>query len=292
MGTESDKADLELELRSALGRLLSSSTFSRSPKISRLLAYLVEETVAGRSECLKETTIAIEVFDQPVDFNPRSNPIVRVNASRLRNLLRLYYSDAGRLEPLQIQLAPVGYVPEFRRVESIPEIEIEQAKPVSSPAIAAISHDHRASASAAETWAAQNVEAMFRKPAANGTHGRRPLGIVADAAAQGRGNWFRGTLGAPASVALVIVNLVIAILFAALHNSASAGKTTSASGAEGLTIKSVSDAGSFLLLCRREEAGAVKSGPLNKTIAINVHGKIVICEPILQSASMVVSDGH
>ncbi len=296
MGAETDKAANEQELRASLARLLSSSTFSRSPKISRLLSYLVEETINGRADGLKETSIAIEVFDQPADFNPRSNPIVRVNASRLRNLLRLYYSDAGRLEPLQIQLAPVGYIPEFRCMDLAAQFDSDEGNAGSPHAGANAPEISVAGESGVAPSGKMKIDrdavSHLRPWSADAPYQPMQAGFDAQAKSQSRSNWFRGAMGAPASVALVIVNLVIAILFAALHNGAMAGKTDGGKTAEGLTVMSVSEAGSFLLLCRNNEPKAVRAGSIDRTIALSVHGKIVTCEPILQSASMVVSDSQ
>ena len=107
----------EKRIRSALDDILASDTFSRSPKVSRLLGYLVECRLAGDEDGLKEAQIAQNVFNQPDEFNPRANPIVRVNASRLRNLLRLYYSGPGEEDKLRIMLPDVGYRPDFPGVQ-------------------------------------------------------------------------------------------------------------------------------------------------------------------------------
>ncbi|MEI2386377.1 hypothetical protein [Breoghania sp. JC706] len=114
--TERREAGSELDdvsIRATLERILTSDTFSRSPKVSRLLAYLVDRRLAGAEEDLKEASIARHVFSQPDEFNPRSNPIVRVNASRLRNLLRLYYAGPGAGDTQRILLPDVGYRPDF-----------------------------------------------------------------------------------------------------------------------------------------------------------------------------------
>ncbi|MDJ0930172.1 hypothetical protein [Breoghania sp.] len=105
----------EDRIRDALARILASDTFSRSPKISLLLSHLVERRLAGDEEGLKEPQIAQTVFGQPKEFNPRSNPIVRVNASRLRNLLRVYYAGPGQDDDQCILLPDVGYRPDFPR---------------------------------------------------------------------------------------------------------------------------------------------------------------------------------
>jgi len=101
------------ETRAALAALLSIPALARAPKSSRLLTHLVETHLRGAADELTETAIARAVFEQDATFNPRSNPIVRVNASRLRSLLRTHYDGEGARETVQIRLARVGYAPEI-----------------------------------------------------------------------------------------------------------------------------------------------------------------------------------
>lgn len=103
------------EIRAALQRLLSAPALARAPKISRLLAYLVDVHLDATPDALSEPVIADAVFDQSDGFNPRSNPIVRVNASRLRNVLRKHFAGDGAADPVHIHLASVGYTLEIRR---------------------------------------------------------------------------------------------------------------------------------------------------------------------------------
>lgn len=103
------------EIRAALQRLLSAPALARAPKISRLLAYLVDVHLDATPDALSEPVIADAVFDQSEGFNPRSNPIVRVNASRLRNVLRKHFAGDGAADPVHIHLASVGYTLEIRR---------------------------------------------------------------------------------------------------------------------------------------------------------------------------------
>lgn len=116
------------EIRAALQRLLSAPALARAPKISRLLVYLVDVHLDATPDALSEPVIADAVFDQRDGFNPRSNPIVRVNASRLRNVLRKHFAGDGADDPLHIHLASVGYTLEIRRniPPSIEEIESPQ----------------------------------------------------------------------------------------------------------------------------------------------------------------------
>jgi adenylate cyclase len=103
------------EVQEELARILASSAFSRPRRLARLLKYLVEHTLQGETEQLKETVLGVEVFDRGTDFDPRTDPIVRIDARRLRARLAQYYSDEGASDPVIITLETGSYVPLFRR---------------------------------------------------------------------------------------------------------------------------------------------------------------------------------
>src|SRR5215831_10141391 len=81
-------------VRSEVSRILSSPEFQRSERLRRFLAYVVEETLAGRGDKLKEYAIALAVFDRP-SYDPDVDSIVRVEARKLRFRLDLYYETVG-----------------------------------------------------------------------------------------------------------------------------------------------------------------------------------------------------
>jgi hypothetical protein len=87
-------------IRAQLERILSSEVFSRSGRLVRFLRFSVEQALSGNGDSLKEQTIGIEVFDRKSDYDPRIDPIVRVEARRLRSKLRTYYLSGGRGEHL------------------------------------------------------------------------------------------------------------------------------------------------------------------------------------------------
>src|SRR6476660_5268549 len=96
-------------IREQLVRVLHSSPFHQSDRRQRFLEYLVNETLAGRSERLKGYNIALEVFDRPETFDPIVHPLVRIEAARLREKLREYYDADGQSDPIRIDL-PKGTV--------------------------------------------------------------------------------------------------------------------------------------------------------------------------------------
>ena len=65
----------------------------------------------GRSERLKGYNIALEVFDRPETFDPNVDPIVRIEAARIRDKLREYYGAGGQLDPIRIDLPKGTYTP-------------------------------------------------------------------------------------------------------------------------------------------------------------------------------------
>src|SRR5918994_3726782 len=98
-----------------LEKIIGSSLFARAGRMQRLLSFLVLETLEGRSDRLKEYTIAVEVFDRPSDFNPATNPVVRVEVGRLRRLLAQYQLEVGTGDEFVITIPKGSYVSEFHR---------------------------------------------------------------------------------------------------------------------------------------------------------------------------------
>ncbi len=113
-------------IREQLVRIVNSGPFLQSRRRQRFLEYLVDETLAGRGERLKGYNLALEVFDRPESFDPVADPLVRIEAARLREKLREYYDVDGRSDPIRIELPKGSYTPyiEFRQAES-PELRGE-----------------------------------------------------------------------------------------------------------------------------------------------------------------------
>jgi Tol biopolymer transport system component len=96
-----------------LERVLQSEVFRTASRSSKLLRFLVEETVNGRADRLKDYTLGAEALGRGDNFDPRTDPIARVEASRLRSRLELYYATEGASDPVVITLPKGGYVPRF-----------------------------------------------------------------------------------------------------------------------------------------------------------------------------------
>lgn len=100
-------------IRAELDRVLASPVFSQSARLRRFLRYVVECAVNGQSGEIKEYSLALEVFDRPPSFDPRLDPIVRVEGGRVRQKLARYYESLGAGNPLRIELPKGSYAPVF-----------------------------------------------------------------------------------------------------------------------------------------------------------------------------------
>ena len=101
-----------------LDRIVTGPPLASSPSLCRFLRYVVEEALAGRSGSLKEYSLGVVVFERGDEFDPRLDPIVRVQARNLRVRLAQYYDGPGTDDLVVIELPKRTYVPVFRhRIE-------------------------------------------------------------------------------------------------------------------------------------------------------------------------------
>ena len=117
----------EDEVRRQLDRLLASAPFANAGRMSRFLKFVVERTLAGDAERLKEYVIGVEVFDRDTDYDPRVDSIVRVEAARLRSKLAEYYAGEGRGDAVVLGLPKGGYA-------AVIKLEHRPAPPNGAPA--------------------------------------------------------------------------------------------------------------------------------------------------------------
>jgi TolB-like protein len=101
------------EIRAELDRILGADVLAGATRLSRLLRYIVERTISGEGDQLKEYVLGVEVFDRPPSYDPRLDSIVRVEARRLRAKLEEYYLGPGAANPLVISIPRGSYVPVF-----------------------------------------------------------------------------------------------------------------------------------------------------------------------------------
>jgi hypothetical protein len=90
----SENADL---VRQQLDRLVTSQTFAASARSAKLLQFIVEQTIEGNADQLKEYTLGSAPLGRGENFDPRTDPIVRAEVSRLRSRLALYYGTEGQI---------------------------------------------------------------------------------------------------------------------------------------------------------------------------------------------------
>ena len=108
-------------VRDQLARVVNSPGFISSVRLCRFLTHIVNRTIEGDIDSLKEFSIAMEVFDRTSDYDPNIDAIVRVEARRLRSKLKAYYEEGqGRVDPVLIGLRPGSYVPIFRWLDAHP----------------------------------------------------------------------------------------------------------------------------------------------------------------------------
>src|SRR5712691_7293476 len=100
-------------VRAQLDRILASAAFADAQRASSFLRFVVERALEGRTGEIKESVIAVEVLGRSPSFDSKSDPIVRVEAGRLRDRLSSYYEDEGETDRVLISLPKGGYVPEF-----------------------------------------------------------------------------------------------------------------------------------------------------------------------------------
>src|SRR5262249_49313826 len=115
------------EIRAALERVAASEVMRSSPQLTAFLRFVVEAVLEGNRDRIKGYVIAGEGLKRGARFNPQIDPIVRVEATRLRRTLERYYAGAGAEDPVVITLPRGTYVPAFTR-RALPTRGAREAK--------------------------------------------------------------------------------------------------------------------------------------------------------------------
>jgi len=105
-------------IQSQLEKILGSHIFINAERSSRFLRFTVEQAIQGRADQIKEYLVGLEVFDRSQSYDPRTDPIVRVEAGRLRTKLKEYYETEGHDDLVLITYRKGSYVPAFQRREA------------------------------------------------------------------------------------------------------------------------------------------------------------------------------
>jgi hypothetical protein len=110
------------EIRRAIERIAASDVFVRSPQLGAFLRFVAEAVLQGKAGRIKAYTIGIKVLRRDIKFDPQLDPIVRVEATRLRRAIERYYAGPGADDPVIVDLPRGSYVPTFRRREANPRL--------------------------------------------------------------------------------------------------------------------------------------------------------------------------
>jgi adenylate cyclase len=139
-GLPSDSVAVQRQLE----RVLSSGGFRKCPQLVRFLRFAVGQALAGSDGASKETLIGIEIFGRRPDYDPGSDPVVRVEARRLRDKLAQYYRTEGRADPIRIHMPKGGYFPVFevQPVVPAPSAEAPEARSIAVLPFADRSSNH------------------------------------------------------------------------------------------------------------------------------------------------------
>jgi hypothetical protein len=131
------------DLLEQLERLVRSKHFRNSKRYPTFLRFVVEQTLAGKTESLKERTLGVDVFARPSHYDTNEDPIVRVTAGEIRKRIAQYYQEPGHEEELRIDLPLGSYVPHFLpAAHAIPVAEHDHPRDQSDASIApALEHE-------------------------------------------------------------------------------------------------------------------------------------------------------
>jgi adenylate cyclase len=113
MSYDAEETIPPLLIQDALQRVLASRDFVNSERKRRFLKFVVQETLAGHADRIKAYAIALDVFGRGPSFDPAADPVVRIEAGRLRRCLEHYYLGEGAADRIRITIPKGSYVPHF-----------------------------------------------------------------------------------------------------------------------------------------------------------------------------------
>jgi hypothetical protein len=127
---------LEVETaRAQVERIFQSKTFRSSDVLRHLLSYLVDASLSGTADDLKEYTVAVDALGKPSSYDPRQESAVRMQVGRLRQKLTEYYRTEGADDPLVIDLPKGGFKVVFEpRKTPFEQIPLAEPLPEEVPA--------------------------------------------------------------------------------------------------------------------------------------------------------------
>ncbi len=116
-------------IQEQLERLLSNSHFSQSRRFPSFLRFVIDQTLLGQTDLLKERTLGIEIFGREADYDTASDPIVRVTATEIRKRIAQYYQEPGHETELRVSLPSGSYVPQFHWPQTAKDTSQTQTGP-------------------------------------------------------------------------------------------------------------------------------------------------------------------
>ena len=144
-------------------RILQSATFRNAATLQQLFQFLAAKTIAGAPELLKEYTIGVEALGRKHDFDPKIDPIVRVQSHRLRLKLKEYYDLEGSHDPILIQIPRGHYLPTFETV-TISKPDLNRASASEAAVVDTLGSAHSEE---------QKVDSAIREPAISNVYFNR-----------------------------------------------------------------------------------------------------------------------
>jgi hypothetical protein len=126
-GSEAQEA-FATQVQKALSEILKSVPFRASKQSQQLLSFIVDQTLSGHVERLKERIIGAEVFGRAIDYDTNEDPIVRSRAVEVRKRLAQYYVAEGREGSIRIEIIPGSYIPNFLDLGEVPAKEPHHAE--------------------------------------------------------------------------------------------------------------------------------------------------------------------
>ena len=108
-------APAEREVREQVERIVSSATFRPADRLKHFISFVAGQVLQGKGDTLKEYAVGVQVFGRDSSFDPRTDPVVRVQARRLRARLERYYKEEGQNDAILVDLPKGGYAPVFKR---------------------------------------------------------------------------------------------------------------------------------------------------------------------------------
>lgn len=119
-----------------LSRMLDSAFFRHSKRLPSLLQFVIERTLSGDVEEIKERTLGVEIFGRKPDYETATDPIVRVTAAEVRKRLAQYYSERGHENELRIALRSGSYVPSFDWPDATRAVRLQEKENLQNPSLA------------------------------------------------------------------------------------------------------------------------------------------------------------